>query len=78
MTDKKMETHTYRNCYIVEYKDGDKTTGVDVVDAATGRWMVVKDVRSARWTASVWARLQFEFGMIPEIPPKHPPKHPPK
>lgn len=37
MTDKRMETHTYRNCYIVEYKDGDKTTGVDVVDAATGR-----------------------------------------
>lgn len=75
MTDKIISTSRYRHCTIVEYKVGDKTAGVDLVDTATGRWITCRDVRSARWTAPVWARLQYEFGVIPAMPPKHPDKH---
>lgn len=74
MPEQKIESAQYRNCFIVEHKDGEVVKGVDVVDMASGRWMVAKNVRTARWTASVWARLQFEFGILSAMPPKHPPK----
>lgn len=46
----------YKNCLIVE-RDG----RVDIVDTQRGLWMQVASVRTAKWTISVWGRLNAEF-----------------
>ena len=57
----------YKGCFIVPVNDG-----FDVLDRVSGRWIHVKDQRSAKWNASVWTRLRDEFGassarMLPPI-----------
>jgi hypothetical protein len=47
----------YKNCYIVRADDG-----FDCVDLHTGRWIHLPDARRARWNATVWSRLSYEFG----------------
>lgn len=47
----------YKGCIIVPVDDG-----FDLLDRLSGRWIHVKDQRSAKWNASVWTRLRDEFG----------------
>jgi hypothetical protein len=47
---------SYKSCYIVRVGDG-----YDCVDKRTGKWIHMKDSRSAKWNASVWSRLSDEF-----------------
>jgi hypothetical protein len=46
----------YKGCYIVRVDNG-----YDCVDRRTGKWIHLKDSRSAKWNASVWSRLSEEF-----------------
>ena len=46
----------YKGCYIVRAGEG-----YDCVDRRTGKWIHMKDSRSAKWNASVWSRLSDEF-----------------
>jgi hypothetical protein len=46
----------YKGCYIVRVSEG-----YDCVDRRTGKWIHMKDSRSAKWNASVWSRLSDEF-----------------
>lgn len=47
---------SYRNCYIVPVNNG-----FDLIDKTSGRWIHVANQRLAKWNATVWTRLSFEF-----------------
>lgn len=48
----------YKSCLIAE----DERNGrVDIINPKTGKWMAVRSVRNAKWTITVWERLNAEF-----------------
>ena len=58
MAPKKLpEIINYKGTVLVSRSDAT----VDVIDSATGRWFVAKNMRAAKWNASVWTRLCNEF-----------------
>ena len=61
------QQHTYRDHIIVENK-----SSVDLVDRTTGKWVVCRTVRQARWKATVWATLKHAFGLTETLPVKFP------
>ena len=47
----------YNGCFLVHNSE----TEIDLVDKVSGKWIVCKSIRHAKWTATVWARLQTQF-----------------
>lgn len=61
------EVTTYKGCFIMPIEIN-HVVGFDVVDRRTGKWAHYPSRRLARWTASVWTRLNTEFTAYKPIP----------
>lgn len=47
----------HARCIVVQ-----RTGGVDVVDPTTGVWRAFPTMRAAKWSATIFTRLSWEFG----------------
>lgn len=55
----------WAGCFVLPVNDG-----FDIVDRKSGRWAHFKNRRSARWSASVWTRLDSEFSASKPLGPR--------